>query len=145
MKKKLIASIFIVSSFTLFTAAVCFGMDALEYIKKGIDSNVKGRYDEALEYFSSVIALKGASDTELMYAYYNRGNTYYNKNQFDKAIDDYRKAIKLNPKHAEAYVNLGKEPLQRYPVNGLNYNNWRSKSTTADTSEVAVTIIPPIS
>ena len=38
-------------------------------------------------------------------AYYNRGNTYYTKGDYDQAIYDYSKVIELNPNFAVAYNN----------------------------------------
>ena len=40
-------------------------------------------------------------------AYYNRGIAYGDKGEYDKAIEDYSKAIELNPEYAEAYNNRG--------------------------------------
>jgi len=40
-------------------------------------------------------------------AYKKRGNAYYEKGQYDKAISDYSKAIELNPRYANAYNNRG--------------------------------------
>jgi tetratricopeptide (TPR) repeat protein len=40
-------------------------------------------------------------------AYYNLGNAYNNKKQYDRAIAEFDKAITLNPKHANAYGNRG--------------------------------------
>ncbi len=40
-------------------------------------------------------------------AYNNRGRAYGEKGLHDRAIADYDKAIKLNPKHAKAYNNRG--------------------------------------
>jgi len=40
-------------------------------------------------------------------AYSNRGFAYYNKGQYDRAIANYDKAIKLDPKFAIAYNNRG--------------------------------------
>ena len=40
-------------------------------------------------------------------AYYNRGNAWYAKNEYDTAIADYDDAIRLNPKDALAYNNRG--------------------------------------
>ncbi|MDE0326220.1 MAG: tetratricopeptide repeat protein, partial [Candidatus Poribacteria bacterium] len=41
-------------------------------------------------------------------SYYNkRGNTYFEKNQFDEAIIDYTKVIELNPRNARAYSQRG--------------------------------------
>jgi predicted O-linked N-acetylglucosamine transferase (SPINDLY family) len=38
--------------------------------------------------------------------YKNRGDEYFNQGQFSEAADCYRQAIKINPAHAEAHVNL---------------------------------------
>ena len=41
-------------------------------------------------------------------AYSNRGLDYYdNKGQYDKAIEDYNRAIALDPNYASAYFNRG--------------------------------------
>ena len=40
-------------------------------------------------------------------AYNNRGNTYNGKGAYDQAIEDFDKAIELNPKLTEAYYNRG--------------------------------------
>ena len=45
---------------------------------------------------------KVAADT-----YLNSGNTFYNKADYDRAIQDYDQAIVLNPNLAEAYNNRG--------------------------------------
>ena len=39
--------------------------------------------------------------------YYNRGLAHSRNGELDKAIQDYTKAIELNPDHAEAYYNRG--------------------------------------
>jgi len=39
--------------------------------------------------------------------YNNRGNSYYEKGQYDQAISDYSEAIKINPADAIAYNNRG--------------------------------------
>ena len=42
----------------------------------------------------------------LVEAYYHRGLAYHGLDNYEKAIRDYSKAIELNPKFTEAYVNL---------------------------------------
>ena len=44
---------------------------------------------------------------KLANTYYNRGLTYSNKGELEKAIIDYDKAIELNPDYAEAYSHRG--------------------------------------
>jgi tetratricopeptide (TPR) repeat protein len=40
-------------------------------------------------------------------AYMYRGNVYYGKGDYDRAIADYDQAIQLYPKNANAYVRRG--------------------------------------
>ena len=41
------------------------------------------------------------------FAYYNRGNSWWTKKEFDRAIEDYNVAIRLDPKYALAYRGRG--------------------------------------
>jgi tetratricopeptide (TPR) repeat protein len=40
-------------------------------------------------------------------AYYDRGNAYKNRQEYDRAVADYSDALKLDPKYAHAYLNRG--------------------------------------
>lgn len=40
-------------------------------------------------------------------AYYERGDFYYEMDEYGKAVADYSKTIELNPSHAEAYYSRG--------------------------------------
>ena len=40
------------------------------------------------------------SGTRLNWAYYNRGNAYYNTRDFDRAIADYNRSIQLDPNNS---------------------------------------------
>lgn len=44
---------------------------------------------------------------EFVKKYYNRGIAYSEKGEVERAIEDYTKAIELNPKFAEAYYQRG--------------------------------------
>ena len=40
-------------------------------------------------------------------AYLNSGDAYYNKGLYDKAIENYTKAIQINPEYASVYLHRG--------------------------------------
>lgn len=61
-----------------------------------------GEYLKAIEAFKDEIAKKPSSE-----AYFNLGLTYGKMQQYEKEIDAYEQAIKLNPKKPELYFNLG--------------------------------------
>lgn len=50
----------------------------------------------------------GARVTQSAVQYKEQGNEYLKFNNFDKAIECYKKAINLSPEYADAYFNLGK-------------------------------------
>jgi tetratricopeptide (TPR) repeat protein len=86
---------------------------AEELIERGSFLADSEEYDLAITYFD--FAYEIAIDSEikkhagkhLTVAYNNRGKAYSGKGEFDIAIEDYRKAIKLDPNYALAYTNRG--------------------------------------
>ncbi len=68
-------------------------LSATDWFKKGYQHWLNKEDDNAIEAFTSAIAL----DPNYAKAYTNRGNAYYNKGQHDRAIEDYNKAIALKP------------------------------------------------
>lgn len=55
--------------------------------------------------FWDYVIEKGGEDIPL--AYHNRGLTYYNAGRFDKAAEDFDKALALKPDDIDAYCSLG--------------------------------------
>src|SRR5215510_13623432 len=61
----------------------------------------------AINYCTQVIESGQLSGKGLAFAFYKRANGYYERGQYDRAIEDYNQAIRLNPNHANAFSNRG--------------------------------------
>ena len=51
--------------------------------------------------------------------YLTEGNIYYNKHDYNKAIDSYSKAINANPPQVDAYLNRGNIYFERKDYDGM--------------------------
>jgi len=83
----------------LLTSQFFFAQSSFE---KGNDLYQKGKYEQAISEYESVLATKQHS-AEL---YFNLGNCYYKLNKVAPAIYNYEKALVLNPDDAEISNNL---------------------------------------
>jgi tetratricopeptide (TPR) repeat protein len=83
----------------LLTTQFFFAQSSFE---KGNDLYQKGKYEQAISAYQSVLASKNHS-SEL---YFNLGNCYYKLNKVAPAIYNYEKALVLNPDDAEITNNL---------------------------------------
>ena len=72
------------------------------YNEKSSELSRLKRYDEGLAAITQAINLAPRAVW-----YGNRGNLYRDQQKYKLALDDYNKAIELNPNHANAYVNRG--------------------------------------
>ena len=63
--------------------------------------------DMAINYCSQAIESGQLSGKGLAFAFYRRGNAYYEKRDYDRAILDYDQAIQMNPSYASAFSNRG--------------------------------------
>lgn len=70
-------------------------------------STFRKRPKEALKYLKRAQALLDDSSYGNCSFYTSRGNVYYAMNEFEKAEQDFIKAIELNPSHASPHGNLG--------------------------------------
>ena len=90
-----------------------------------------------INFFVGILNSYGAQNTAEDYV--NQGKLFYKNNNYDKAIDSYNKAIKLNNKLVMAYINRGiayirinkfdlaiadfSKTIKLDPNNGKAYNN----------------------
>ncbi len=78
-------------------------MTAKEYLIKGVNLSIQGRFAESIDFFNEAIKL----DPSFAMAFYNRGIAKAVLYQYQAAIDDYSQAIKMNPIFLDAFVNRG--------------------------------------
>ncbi len=77
------------------------------YINLASALNFDKKYEEALPR-----ALKGAELAKSSFAYKILGNTYKGLGKVDESLEQYQKAVKLNPKDKVAFLELGNTHVQ---------------------------------
>ena len=111
-------------------ASICHGQSAKDCYDKGIDYGLAGEFEKAQQEFKKALegdplympaetclkltedALEETIKVETA-LYLFKGIDYGNKEMFDKAITEYKKAVKINPKYALAHCSLGAAYLNK--------------------------------
>ena len=88
------------------------------YIDNGIYDIQRGAFESAIENINKSIEMK--NDWEISYFY--RGVAHQALENFDEAILDYTKALKINPKMADAYNNRAEIMLSRKDIENPDIN-----------------------
>ena len=79
-----------------------------------------GDIEKRLEGCTAIIDTGKLTDQDMAFAYINRGDALFAKNDYYQAIDDFGKAIELYPKDAKPYNNRAYTYLTlRRPEDGL--------------------------
>lgn len=78
-----------------------------EYFYKGLEAGDNGELEIAIDCFTKCINLKLNNKKRLSNAYYNLGNILIEADKKIEALDNFKKAIELNPHFASAYKNMG--------------------------------------
>jgi tetratricopeptide (TPR) repeat protein len=67
----------------------------------GIQLNKAGKYEKAIEQFTSAISY----NPDFAIAYNNRGAAYFSIGEYEKASADFNKALRINPYYFDAHAN----------------------------------------
>ena len=81
--------------------------NAIEVINQGLEAANQGDFEQAESLYSEAIHSGELSGKSLAYAYRVRGNLHYGNAQYNNAINDFGKAIELNPEDEVALNNRG--------------------------------------
>ena len=77
-------------------------MDAEPYFHRGNARAEKGRYDQAIAYYTKAIEI----NPRFFEAYFFRGKTWVERGHLDRAIADYNKALEINPGNENTPYNM---------------------------------------
>ena len=105
MKKILFALFLLLSLMACMTSSGWAG--GFEDLEAGIAAHKNQDLDKAIQLYTRAIASGELSQKNQVIAYNNRGLIWMLKENNDRAIADYTKAIELNPNYASAYKNRG--------------------------------------
>lgn len=83
-------------------ASVSMKPDVRALNNLGMALTMKGRTDEALQYFKRAVGL-APKNTE---AHYNIATILLSQNKLEEAIDEYEKVLSINPTYAKAHIKL---------------------------------------
>jgi tetratricopeptide (TPR) repeat protein len=100
-----ILSIFAILAFSMQFNAVLLAQSPREWMKcLGLEGPIM---DTVIDGCTAVIQSGQEPREKLATAFDNRGVAYKLKGQYDRALQDYEQAIRLNPSNANAYNNRG--------------------------------------
>ena len=71
----------------------------------------QGKFEAAASQYAAAANLTEDKD-RLASIYHNQGNAYYGNKQFDKSIESYKKALKINPNDEDTRYNLVMAQMQ---------------------------------
>ena len=94
-------------TFFLFTSVLLAGTAAAQSRKENVARCTGQDPDLKIEGCTALIQSGGETTGSLAKIFYNRGNGYLDKSQYDRAIQDYDQAIRLNPNFALAFYWRG--------------------------------------
>jgi tetratricopeptide (TPR) repeat protein len=103
---RLKAGIWLAAAWIAFAAATCFAGPQEDY-KAAVEAIGNNDVAGAARYFKRVVDAKDAPAAVLAQSWFSLGAIAHSKGDFKDALDDYSRAIEINPNFAVAYGNRG--------------------------------------
>ena len=99
----------------LLIALIAFGYTSRAQSDDEVDTCTAERsdFDFAIDHCTTAIQSGQLSDQDLAAVFNNRGHAYYNKKDYDRAIEDYAQAIRLGLRDSGAYYRRGLVYLEK--------------------------------
>ncbi|KAJ3286468.1 hypothetical protein HK104_009026, partial [Borealophlyctis nickersoniae] len=77
---------------------------AMEHVKEGVNCFQRDELDKAMHKYATALSL----DPKCTDALVARGCVYVKQNNYEEAIEDFKKALEIDPRHANAFTYLKK-------------------------------------
>ncbi|MFM2193072.1 MAG: hypothetical protein RLZZ118_2029 [Bacteroidota bacterium] len=90
----------------VFIGNIVVGQNANSILKQGNAAYRLKKYDDAKNAYEKITNNSTYNNTEKATAFYNSGNAFYNKQQWQKAVDSYTKSLQYNASNSNAKYNL---------------------------------------
>jgi tetratricopeptide (TPR) repeat protein len=77
------------------------------HFREGHEAYQRRDFDGAIRHYTLAIESGDLPHPDLFFAFNNRGNAHAARGDYDRALQDYSQALRLNPKYAGAMRNRG--------------------------------------
>ena len=111
--------------------------------KKCVTEVEQNDLDLAIDHCTAAIQSGELSDQELAAAFHNRGLAYYHKKEYDRAIEDYDHAIRLNPNDSIPSIAGGSRTLKRMSTTALSRTSMKLSSSSLTVSQLCRNVAWP--
>jgi hypothetical protein len=101
-KLKYVQILFVLFSLIAFEGLSYGAGEFKQHYNKGIDFYKQGKYEQAGSEFENALELKPSD----VYAIYGLGNTNYCLAKYDDAVNNYLKAVEINPDYEKVHYSL---------------------------------------
>jgi tetratricopeptide (TPR) repeat protein len=103
LNSRILLLLLVLTASNALTCTEASAEDYLDFYEQGEFALRVQKWDRAIEFFTRSIQ----DSPSFFAAYHNRAIAYSNKGEYDKSIQDLKKATQLNPDYPDAYGLLG--------------------------------------